>query len=313
MNLKRYKAEPSHPLRTGVWNRIVFAIRQDIGSWILLVPSLLLFILVLWEPLLSGLVLSFFKTVGYEATEFIGFENYKDIITNSEFLAALRNTFAYTGWSLLIGFIFPLLVAVMLNEMVHIKAFYRFTFYFPSMIPGMATALLWYFIFDPGEGGVLNMLLIRLGLEPSQWLQNPALSIPLIVLTMTWRGFGSSMLIYLAALQGIDQNLYEAAQVDGAGFFRKIWHIQLPQLKNLVLLMLIRQIIGVFQVMQEPLAMTAGGPNNASISLMLESYYYGFRYFKAGHSMAVGAITFVILAILTVIYQIISRPEKQKG
>ena len=126
---------------------------------------------------------------------------------------------------------------------------------------------------------------------------------------MTWRGFGSAMLIYLAALQGINRDLYEAASIDGAGFFRKIWYVQVPCIKSLMGLMLIRQIISVFQVMQEPLAMTSGGPNNASMSLMLNSYYYGFRYFEAGRSMAVGTITFLILAVLTVIYQIASREK----
>lgn len=284
-------------------------VRKDLGSWILLVPTIILFFIVLWQPLVSGLALSFYKTVGYEATEFIGLQNYKDIITNSEFRAALLNTFAYTGWSLALGFAVPLLIAIMLNEMIHMKSVYRFIFYFPSMIPGMATALLWYFIFDPSQGGILNILLGKIGMGPSQWLQDARLSIPLIVLTMTWRGFGSAMLIYLASLQGINQDLYEAASIDGAGFFRKVWSIQIPHLKSLIMLMLIRQIIGVFQVMQEPLAMTSGGPNNASISLMLESYYYGFRYFQAGKSMAVGAITFLILAVLTIIYQIMARKK----
>ncbi|MFV0401063.1 MAG: carbohydrate ABC transporter permease [Oscillospiraceae bacterium] len=296
--------------KRGLGRRIAVSFKRDFGSWILLVPTLILFIIVLWQPLLSGLVLSFFETSGYETVRFNGLQNYRDIITNSEFTAALVNSFAYTFWSLAIGFLMPLVVAMMLNEMVHLKALYRFTFYFPSMIPGMATALLWYFIFDPGEGGVLNMILALFGRSPSMWLQNSALTIPLIVITMTWRGFGGTMLIYLAALQGINQDLYEAASIDGAGFFRKVWHIEVPQLKSMIMLMLIRQIIGVFQVMQEPLAMTGGGPNNASISLMLESYYYGFRYFEAGRSMAVGAVTFVILAVLTVIYQLISKRQE---
>lgn len=268
-----------------------------------------MFFVVLWQPLVSGVVLSFFETKGYDAVNFIGLQNYKDIITNSEFMASLLNTFAYTFWSLAIGFLLPVIVAIMLNEMIHCKAVYRFLFYFPAMIPGMATALLWYFIFDPSEGGILNMLLGTLGMEPSQWLQNPKLSIPLIVITMTWRGFGSAMLIYLAALQGINRDLYEAAGIDGAGFFRKVWYVQVPNIKSLLGLMLIRQIISVFQVMQEPLAMTSGGPNNASMSLMLSSYYYGFRYFEAGRSMAVGTITFLILAVLTVIYQLASRQK----
>lgn len=127
---------------------------------------------------------------------------------------------------------------------------------------------------------------------------------------MTWRGFGSTMLIYLASLQGINKDLYEAASIDGAGFVQKIRYIQYPALKSLMGLILVKQIIGVFQIMQEPLAMTGGGPNNASMSLMLSSYNYGFKYFQVGRSMAVGTITFLILTVLTIIYQVMSRKEE---
>lgn len=282
-------------------------IRRDLGSWILLVPSILLFLIMIWGPLISTIRLSFYETQGFEAVAFAGLDNYKNVLTNSEFLRTLKNTCFYVLWSLAIGYLFPLLVAVMLNEMVRVKSVLRFSFYFPAMIPGMATALLWKFIFDPGEGGVLNMILMAFGHAPSQWLQDASLTIPLIIFTMTWKGFGGTMLIYLASLQGISRDLYEAASIDGAGFFQKIRYVQFPAVKSLMGLMLIRQIIGVFQIMQEPLAMTSGGPNNASMSLMLSSYNYGFRYYQVGRSMAVGTITFLILAVFTVIYQVASR------
>lgn len=286
--------------------------KKDILAWILLLPSLFCFIIVLWQPLISGVFLSFFETQGYDAVRFVGMENYVSVIKNSEFMAALTNTFGYTFWSLLLGYLFPLIVAILLNEMVHLKAFFKFSLYFPTMVPGMATALLWYFIFDPGKGGVLNGILGLLGLPTSQWLQNSRLTIPLIVLTMTWRAFGGTMLIYLANLQSINQDVYEAASMDGAGFFQKIWNITLPHLKGIMSLMLIMQIISVFQIFQEPLAMTSGGPNNASMTLMLESYYYAFRYFNAGRSMAVGSTTFVILLVLTCVYQFAGKKSDEE-
>lgn len=288
------------------------AIKKDWGSWILLVPSLFLFIFMVWQPLVSTIRLSFYETQGFNAVSFIGLDNYKNVLTNSSFIKTLGNTFLYVLWSLLIGYLFPLIVAILLNEMVHMKSVFRFCCYFPAMVPGMATALLWKFIFDPGEGGILNMILNFFGLGTSQWLQNSNMTIPLIVLTTTWRGFGGTMLVYLASLQGINRDLYEAASIDGASFFQKIRYVQLPAIKNLMGLMLIKQIIGVFQIMQEPLAMTDGGPNNASISLMLSSYNYGFRYFQVGRSMAVGTITFLILAVFTVIYQVMSRREEKE-
>ncbi|MDR1539562.1 MAG: sugar ABC transporter permease [Clostridiales bacterium] len=286
--------------------KIAAALKRDLTSWILLGPAVVCFAVVLWQPLISGLTLSFFETKGYDAVRFVGFKNYESIVSNSEFAAALKNTFSYTSWSLVIGYFVPLITAIILNEMVHLKAFFKFACYFPTIIPSMATALLWYFMFNPGKNGVLNSLLGFAGLPASQWLQNQKLVIPLIVLTMTWRSFGGTMLIYLASLQSINQDIYEAASIDGAGFLAKIRNITLPHIAGTAGLMLIMQIIGVFQIFQEPMAMTGGGPNNASLSIMLSSYYYAFRYFDAGKSMAAGAIAFAILAILTIAYRLAS-------
>lgn len=119
---------------------------------------------------------------------------------------------------------------------------------------------------------------------------------------MTWRGFGSTAIIYLASLQGVNNELYEAATLDGAGVLGRVRYITFPQISNIIGLMFIMQIIGVFQIMYEPLTMTDGGPNNASMSLMLQGYFYGFRYFEAGRSMAVSTITFFILVMLTAVY-----------
>lgn len=289
-------------IRTGL-----AAIKINTAAWLLLIPSLITFIIIVWMPLISGIVLSFFETKGYDAVKFVGLKNFIDVVQDSEFKSTLFNTFSYTFWSLLIGFLVPIFVAIILNEMVNFKAFFKFSVYFPTMVPGIACALLWYFMFDPGKGGLLNSILIQLGLPQSSWLQNPQLTIPLIVITMTWKGFGGTALIYLASLQGINQELYEAAIIDGANLVQRIRYITLPQIANIILLMLIMQIIGVFQVMAEPLTMTDGGPNNASTSLMLQSYFYAFRYFRADKSMALGVITFIILAILTVIYQVFSK------
>lgn len=285
--------------------------RKEISAWVFLVPSIILLLLMVWEPMLSTIRMSFYQTQGFSLVKFIGLENFKNVLSNSMFLKTLKNTVFYVLWSLVIGYLFPYIVAVMLNEMVHAKSAFRFFCYFPAMVPGMAASLMWRFLFDPGEGGVLNAILGFFGAAPSQWLQDSSLVIPLIIITVTWRGFGGTMLIYLASLQGINRELYEAASIDGAGFFQKIRYIQLPAMKGLLLLMLIRQIIAVFQIMQEPLAMTAGGPNNASTTLMLSSYNYAFTYFEVGRAMAVGTITFLILAVLTVIYQVVSRKVEE--
>jgi multiple sugar transport system permease protein len=283
---------------------ILKKMKFNLTAWILLLPSLFCFVIFSWQPLLSGLVLSFFKTKGYEAVEFIGFDNYISVINNSEFKSALVNTLSFTFWSLIIGYLIPVIVGIMVNEMVHLKSVFKFSFYFPSMIPGMAGALLWYFMFNPGDGGILNSLLSIVGIPKSEWLQNSNLTIILIVITMTWRSFGATMLMYMASLQSVNQELYEAASLDGAGVFQRVRHITIPHVSGIMGLLFIMQVIGTFQTMQEPLVMTSGGPNNASLTLMLESYYQAFNYFNAGRSMAIGGITFVLLSGMTIIYML---------
>lgn len=272
------------------------------SSWLLILPTLIFFFFFSWQPLLAGIRLSFYETKGFSAIKFIGLQNYIDVITNSVFQQTLINTFVYVFWSLAIGFMVPILVAVMITEMRHWKAFFRFSAFFPSMIPGIAASMLWMFLFEPSENGMVNRILGAMGIDPLGWLQDPHLTIVTIVLTITWRNFGGTTLLYLAALQGVNQELYEAASIDGAGIWRKFRSITLPQIAPLISLMLVLQVSGVFQIFNEPLVLTEGGPNNASMTLQLQSYFYAFRYFEAGHSAALGAITFVILLVLTVYY-----------
>jgi multiple sugar transport system permease protein len=290
-------------LRNGIF-------KNDLVAWLLMLPSLLMFIFFTWQPLVSGIILSFFQTKGYNIVKFIGLGNYRDVLTNSSFNAALMNSVSYTLWSLVIGFTVPIIVAILLNEVIHLNGFFKFSFYFPSMIPGMATFLMWAFMYNPAKWGVLNNILSSVGLPSFGWLNVPQYTILLIVITMTWSAFGGTALIYMASLQGISQELYEAAALDGAGFFKKIRYITLPNIKGVILLMLIMQIITVFQVMIQPLSMTGGGPNDASLSLMLQSYLYAFNYIKAGPSMAVGVITFLILIIPTFLYFILSNKDQ---
>jgi len=287
--------------RSGLRRGLMLLLRE-LPSWLLIVPSILFFVIFQWQPLLSGLYLSFQRTKGYNAVGFAGLDNYRDVITNSLFSQLVVNTLEYVGWSIVIGFAIPIVVAIMINEMVRLKSFFKFAVYFPTMVPGIAAALMWMFMFDPGQGGLLNMLLDKLGMQTSVWLQNSHLTILLIVITMTWRGFGGTVILYLASLQGVNTELYEAASIDGATVRKRLWHITLPQIAPIISILLVLQIIGVFQVMYEPLTMTEGGPSNSSMSLMLQSYFYAFRYFEAGRSLALGVITFIILMVFTLVY-----------
>ncbi|MEG2670147.1 MAG: sugar ABC transporter permease, partial [Oscillospiraceae bacterium] len=191
-------------------------------NWILLFPSVLLFYFFVWRPIATGIGLSFFRLENYHPVEFVGLHNYFDVMKDTLFIKTLWNTVGYVFWSLLIGYLPPIIIAILLNEVVHLKSLFKFSIYFPTIVPTVAAALIWYFMLMPGEGGIFNMFLGKLGLPPSQWLQDKNLTIPLIITSMTWRGCGATMIMYLATLQGVNQELYEAATIDGAGFFVKL-------------------------------------------------------------------------------------------
>jgi multiple sugar transport system permease protein len=278
------------------------ALRKNYTGWLIILPSLLLLYYIIWRPIFIGAGYSFFRLSGYSILKFVGFKNYIDVLSDTFFLQTLWNTVLYVLWSLLLGLPLPLIAAILINEMVHGKGIFKFAVYLPVIIPTVAASLIWYFIYQPGSDGLLNSMLYFIGIKPLQWLQDKNMTIPLIVISATWNGFGATMMVYLASLQGLNQELYEAARIDGAGLWRRAAHIMFPHMRGILLLLLIKQIIGVFQIMEQPLAMTAGGPNRASTSLALQSYNYAFVNFQTDKALAIGMLTFIMLLGLTWVY-----------
>jgi multiple sugar transport system permease protein len=233
---------------------------------------------------------------------FVGGKNYADVFAHPDFLPALRNTFTYTIWSLIIGFLVPIFLAILINEIRRGKSLLKVSIYLPNIVPGMAMVLMWGFIFRPGNTGILNIILNVFGASPQPWLTNPQWTIPLIIISLTWKGAGATALLYIAGLQGIDPELYEAAIMDGAGILRRVRSITLPNIANLARTLLILQVISVFQILYEPLVMTNGGPNNASISIMQLVFKFAFERFDYPKAAAVSVIISIILMILTAAY-----------
>lgn len=278
------------------------SLKQTIGVWFLLLPAVIAMYLMIWRPSAMGIVWSFFKMKGYTPTEFVGLENYIRVISNTEFWPIIFNTLQYVFWSFVIGFVPPVIIAFMLNEMVHFRSTMRVVIYLPAVLPGITILLLWYFIYSPDSSGMLNLLLAKLGMEPYIWLNDARFTIIFIVIQMTWAGFPGTMFLYYTTIQGISGELYEAATIDGAGPFRRFWHVSLPQIAGLLILNVVRQIIGVFQVMQEPMVLTGGGPNGASNTVGYQMYQYGFVTGRVGQALALGTIVFFMLIIATIFY-----------
>ena len=286
-------------------------VQKNLVGWLMLLPTVLFAYLIVWRPTIMGFYSSLFKMQGSVRLQFVGLQNYIEIITDTNFLTVLVNTFKYTGYSLLIGFLPPLVIAILLNEVRKGQYLFRMGMYIPVVLPGIAVYMLWSYMYGAGETGLLNTIMGAFGIDPYVWLQDSRLAIVWIVVTMTWSGMGGTILMYFAALQGVNPELYEAASIDGAKIRHKLRYITLPEVYPIALLLFVRQIIGVFQVMEQPLTMTGGGPNGATESLALLAYKYAFDYFKFDKGMATGVITFVILIFMTIFYTKLEKKVNQ--
>lgn len=276
--------------------------RKTLIGWLIMLPTILLFAFFVWEPLLESVRLSLYHAKGIRLQKFVGFDNYIQLFHYPIFLKSIVNTLAYIVWSLIIGFFAPMILAVLFTETVHFKSLFRIGIYLPNIVPGLATVIMWRYLFQPGAAGVFNLLLAKIGIAPQVWLNNSMLTIPLIVVIMTWRGAGATSLLYMANIGNIDPGLYEAATIDGAGIFKRIRYITLPSIFSLSRTLLILQIIAVFQILYEPLVLKNGGPNNASFSIMMVVWNYANRNMDYPMAAATSVVICVILIILSGLY-----------
>ena len=277
-------------------------IRKNIGAWLIMLPCLILFAFFVWLPMLKNFGLSFFND--YSFSEFEGFSNYIEIFKDDSFLTAVKNTFIYIAWSLVIGFLVPMFMGFLLSECFHAKGFFRVCLYLPCMISGIAVVFLFKNIYGDETYSILNVIIKAFGGDSRLWASDPNIIIPLIVIAMTWKGAGGTALIYLSNFQQIDPTLYEAGRIDGATPMQRFLNITLPQMKNTLLTLLILQIISVFQVFYEPMVIGSwGGPvNDASMSLMLLSYMYAFHDFEYAYAAASSMVLSLIIIIFTIGY-----------
>ena len=274
----------------------------QIMAWIFILPTIAFLYITIWRPVAMGAFYSLFQLKGYTPVKFVGFDNYIKVVTDTNFLKTLANTVQYVLWELLLGFIPPIFVAIMLNEIRSGHKILKFAIYFPTIVPGIVTAMMWRIMYEPNVSGLINNLLSRIGVEPNLFLNSPKAVIFWICVSMAWGSLGGNMIYYLAGLQGINPELYEAAAIDGASIFKRTWHITLPQISGILFLFVIRMVIKVFQTMEAPLTMTDGGPNGASMTLGLQSYRYAFENFKIEYALALGMVQFLMLIGITIFY-----------
>ena len=298
---------PARPARGGLLPRVRRWVRSG-GLWSVAfgAPLVLVFAYFSWGPILRGLVLSFQKT-NFLTTTWVGVTNFEFVLTDPVLPRAILNTVIFTAIGLLVGAPLPLALAVVMSELRRGKGLYSALAYLPVVIPPVVAILLWKVLYMPGSSGLLNSLLSTVGLGPFAWLNSEQLVIPSMVLAATWAGAGTSVIIYLAALGGVRPDLYEAAELDGAGIWSRVWHVTLPQIRGVILVLILLQLIGTMQVFNEPKLLTGGGPNNASISILMLIYQYGFVNSNYGAAAALSVMLAAVLAIVSIVYQFATR------
>ena len=230
-----------------------------------------------------------------------GGENYRMLTADPIFWKALGNTFYYASMAMPAGMIAALVVAMLLNAKIRGQSIYRTLIFLPSLVPIVASSMIWLWLFNT-KLGLINLVLLKLGItNPPGWLSDPKWAMPSLVIMSLW-GIGQTVVIYLAGLQDVPVELYEAAELDGAGALGKIWHVTLPAISPVIFFNLIMGIIGTFQIFAQPYIVTnGGGPDRATYFYTSGVYDNAFRYLKMGYSSAMAWIQLVIILVLTLV------------
>lgn len=286
-------------------NPITWVQRGGLTTLVFLLPLLIIFGVFSWTPIVEAVVMSFQKTNLVTAPVFVGWDNFVAVFRDPVFWIAVRNTGYFAALALIFGYPIPLVAAVLMSEVKRMKGFYSVLAYLPVVIPPVVSVLLWKIFYDASPNGVFNSILGWVGIPPQPWIQDAATAMASLVLEATWAGAGGTIIIYLAALTSVSPDLYDAAEVDGASIWGKIWHVTMPQLRGILFITLILQIIATAQVFLQPFLFTGGGPVNSTTTILLLIYQYAFTQSLGGaygEATALSLMLAVFLAVLSIVY-----------
>jgi multiple sugar transport system permease protein len=271
---------------------------KTIEGYLFISPWIVGFILFTAGPVVASLGLSFYQWSLIRPPRFVGLENYVTMFTNDPlFWQSLRVTLLYVAVAVPLQIAFALFLAILLNQKVRAIPVFRTIFYLPSVVSGVAIAVLWLWLYQP-ELGLINDLLSKVGIDGPAWLISKQWALPAIIGASLWT-VGGTMIIFLAGLQDMPQHLYEAAALDGAGEWAKFRHVTLPMLSPVIFFNLVLGLIAAFRMFELPLVMTRGGPINATMFYALYLYLSAFKFLKMGYAAALAWVLFIIIMIVT--------------
>ncbi len=266
-----------------------------------LIPAFCFYAVFQWGPIGYNFLLAFQNYTPGMPAVWVGWQNFERVLSDATLPLAIINTFAFAGWALVIGYLVPIISAIVITELRKGRGFFRLAIYLPNIIPAISLYIMWIYMFHPTVG-LLNQVLHFFGLANVEWLLSPKTALVSLVIMSTWANFGSTAVLYMASITSIQGELYEVAEIDGAGIWRRIRHITLPALQPTMVLLLLLQLLATLQVLQEPFVMTAGGPNNATMTLMYLAYNYAFVNAEFGKAGALGMMLFLLLLVLSLVY-----------
>ena len=278
----------------------------QVAGYVLVSPALFLIAVFFIVPVFIAFLLSFsdfdiYALGNLDNLRFVGIRNYIDLLGNPLFWTALGNTFYFVAiggpFSVLISLGAALLIG---SKLVRFKTLFRTVFFLPVVTTLVAVAVMWRYLYHP-RYGLLNYALDGLGIDPIDWLGDPVLAMPAIILMAAWKNFGYNMIIFVAGLQSIPDSLYEAARMDGANRWQQLRYVTIPMLAPTFLFVGIITMIGYFQLFAEPYIMTQGGPSNATLSVVLFMYEQGFRWWNLGSAAAIAFVLFVVILAVTLL------------
>ena len=279
-------------------------------AYVIMFPAVASILLWKYYPMFRGSIMAFqdYRVVG--ESEFVGLQNLADVLWDPVWWKSLGKTLYYMTLMLGIGFWTPIVLAVLLAEVSHCKILYRTLFYLPAVLSGMVVIYLWKLFFDPSDAGFLNMLIMKLGIPKQGWLTDERLAMICCVIPTVWAGMGPGCLIYLAALKAVPDDLYEAADIDGCGFFKKVCYITLPTIKGLIIIQFIGAFIAASQSTGFILVMTFGGPNEATKVAGLQIFEKAYLLLRFGPAVTMAwMLGVVMLGFTTLQLQRLSRME----
>ncbi len=273
--------------------------REALIGYFMLSPWLVGFLVFTLGPMIASVYFSFCEYKVIQPPRWIGLANYQRMFADELFWKSLTVTTKYTLTSVPLGIVAALLVAVLLNQKIPGARFFRTIFYLPSVVSGVAVALVFAWIFNY-RFGILNYIISFAGIRGPDWLGRPQWALWAFVLMSLW-GIGGNMIILLAGLQGVPVSLHEAAEIDGASAWRRFWQITIPMISPAILFVSIMSIIGSWQVFTQAYIMTGGGPANATLFYLLYLYRNAFSWFEMGYASAMAWVLFVIILLCTLV------------